>query len=286
MEWVDLSVTSKSVQPTSVDVLAADEPHAGAQRQRRAAQLLALAERTVRWEDDVTAAELQLYEKLYLEVLQQAARELQTSAGTDAAPLVLIDASIDLDRTALLELRARACALVQRAEQARRATRPRHPKRWRTFALAAFSFAVGALFASRDSLADTFDWGNVSRGKTWVASSRYADDASTSGVLGDFSKRFFFHTAFEKNPWLEVDLGEVTPVRSATVINRKDCCSTRVAPLVIETSNDRKRWHTAATQRRNFSHWRARLDTPPARYVRLRILRESNLHLKAFVVRK
>jgi hypothetical protein len=296
MERVDLSVSSESVQRANVEVLAessddlskpAEQTPATTQN-RCAAELLALAERSVRWEDDVTAAELQLFQTLYLDVLRQARLELHSSTDAGPPPPELGKGSIASDRTALLQLRAEACALVRHVQQRRRGTRPRPPtpKRWRQFALAAGSFALSGLFTSRDSLAETFDWGNVSDGKPWVASSSYRKDVPSSGVLGDFSEPFFFHTNYEDNPWIEVDLGAEAPARSITIINRKDCCASRAAPLVVETSNDHRAWRIAASQRRNFSHWRARLDTPPARWLRVRVLRQSNLHLKRLTVRK
>jgi hypothetical protein len=71
-----------------------------------------------------------------------------------------------------------------------------------------------------------------------------------------------------------------------TVLNRVDCCANRALPLVIETSLDHQHWQVAATHKRNFGRWIARLDSDSARWVRLRTARESHLHLKAIVVRK
>src|SRR5262245_24636346 len=97
MEWVDLSVSSDSVQPAYLNVLedsSQDERSSeatstlsantnAAAASRRAAELLALAEHTVRWEDDVTPAELRLFEKLYLDVLRQARLELPAVEPAD-----------------------------------------------------------------------------------------------------------------------------------------------------------------------------------------------------------
>lgn len=287
-----MSVSSESVQPSDLDVLAASSPATtalgancptnpqppAASQTERAVGLLALAERTVRWEDNVTLAELRLFESLYLDVLRQL--RLDPQAHGAAAPAERID------RSALLQLRAQACAAVRHAQQAQRGAAHWPTRHWLRDVLAALALLLFGAFAMRASLAEWFDWGNVSRGKPWIASSRYANSVPLSGVLTDFSAPFFFHTAYEENPWLEIDLGQVVSVHSVAIDNRVDCCSNRASPLVIETSRDHQQWRVAATQRNSFDRWRAALHGQPTRWLRLRVLRESHLHLKAVVVRK
>jgi hypothetical protein len=303
VERLDLSVSSDSLQPADRDIRS-DVPAArssnsvlsreaswrtdpsAALRAQNSSETLTLAERTVRWEDDVSLAELQLFSSLYAEVVRKAQQEL-AGTGQEALPLQAAPTVEDSPRDALLKLRYAACELVRCSHRARQRSRPAMKlPRLRYLASALVALMLLVALAQRDALTDWLDIGNVSQGKTWLASSTYAQDAALSGSLGDFSAPFFFHTAYEASPWVEIDLGAETPVRSVTVVNRQDCCANRAVPLVIETSLDHAQWRTAATRHRNFARWRARLHGENARWLRLRVQRESNLHLKAVVVRK
>ncbi len=42
-----------------------------------------------------------------------------------------------------------------------------------------------------------------------------------------------FHTTLEKDPWVEVDLGEERAISRVTVTNRVDCCQERAVPMVV-----------------------------------------------------
>jgi hypothetical protein len=250
-----------------------------------ASEALALAERTVRWEDDVSPAELQLFCSLYGDVLRKAQQEL-AAAGQQELPSQALPTTEESSRNALLKLRYEACEAVRRSYRARLRLQPAIKFPWLSYLAGALVLVLVGAIAERDALAEWLDLGNVSRGKAWLASSTYAGDIPLSGSLGDFSAPFFFHTGYEASPWLEIDLGAETPVRSVMVVNRHDCCANRTVPLVIETSTDRAQWHIAATRSRNFERWRARLNGDSVRWLRLRVQRESNLHLKAVVVRK
>jgi hypothetical protein len=252
-----------------------------------AASLLSLAERVVRWEDDISAAEIAAFAQLYLQVLQRARQELALPSAHDA-PLPSV-AELARDpaqaRSALLSLRLEAHLLVRDANGAR-GPQPAaaSPRAWLRFLLGALVLAGVALFFARDALVDRLDLGNISRGKPWVASSTHNADTPLSGTLSDFRKPFFFHTAQEASPYIEVDLGAEAHVGSLLVGNRGDCCANRAVPLIVETSRDHTAWHTVATRQRTFSVWRPRVDAL-ARWIRLRVLRESFLHLRALVVR-
>jgi hypothetical protein len=288
----DLSVSLDSVRADSSSRILADadafaEGSALLPSGQRAAELLALAERLVRWEDDVSPAELRLFERMYVEVLLKAKLELAGTAESHAFESLIssADGAAICPRTALLRLRADVCALVVRAEQARRLAHPTRRKHWTRYVFGLLAIIVIGAFAARDLLADALNWGNVSHGRRWVASSTYASHVPVSGVLNNFSDPFFFHTAYEDSPWIEVDLGVTTPARSMKVVNRTDCCATRAVPMTVETSLDHRTWRTAASRRTSFSRWRVRL-TQPTRWVRVRALRETHLHLKAIVIRK
>jgi hypothetical protein len=292
MEWSPLGASSDSVQADQTsnildEATAFSIGSALAPSGQPALERLALAERIVRWEDDISRAELRLYKRLYAEALHAARLELGEIPERSFKPVSspagesLID-----DRTELLRLRVEACALVSLAECSRRVARPRRPARCLRYMLVGLGLALIGALALRDSLAELFDYGNISRGRPWVASSKYADNIASSGVFDRFTGPFFFHTTYENNPWIEVDLGEESHPRSVTVINRQDCCANRAVPMVVETSSDHQRWRVAATRRASFSRWHAMLNVSSTRWVRLRVSRETHFHLRALIIRK
>lgn len=148
-----------------------------------------------------------------------------------------------------------------------------------SFALLAAT-AVGLVVSEVDLKPDRFH-----AGATWRASSggwNFPSQGSGSTVLGS---AIFFHTNSEKNPWIEVDLGQAVPITTVEVTNRLDCCSTRALPLVIEVATEPNVWAEMARRRRNFIVWKATFDERPARYVRVRVDGSSMLHLTDLVIR-
>jgi hypothetical protein len=111
---------------------------------------------------------------------------------------------------------------------------------------------------------------DLARGKTWRTS---------SDLHATFSADLLFHTAEEMNPWFEIDLGSPVPVRGLWVKNRLDCCLERAVPLVAELSVDRVQWLRPAEQDLLFTFWTPTFPPTTARYVRLRSLRFTALHL-------
>jgi hypothetical protein len=93
----------------------------------------------------------------------------------------------------------------------------------------------------------------------------------------------FFHTQAEDSPWIEYDLGKVTPLHKLEVLNRSDCCVERALPLVVELSLDHTQWREVARIAVEFNHWKTPLQAS-ARYLRLRVDGRSTLHLKGVVV--
>ncbi len=89
----------------------------------------------------------------------------------------------------------------------------------------------------------------------------------------------FFNTREEASPWIEFDLGAVRNVSYLSVNNRMDCCQERAAPLALEVSTDRTRWTEVVRQTERFYYWREWFAPRPARFVRLRALRPTQLHL-------
>jgi NedA-like, galactose-binding domain len=121
-------------------------------------------------------------------------------------------------------------------------------------------------------------WHGVMRGRM-TTSSDYAACRTTANCGNSI-----FHTNEEDQPWVMYDLGKEVQLHSIDVENRSDCCYGRAVPLVVETGNDAKEWKEQARVERTFSTWSAKLRTN-ARYVRLRVDRNSILHLGAVVIR-
>lgn len=89
----------------------------------------------------------------------------------------------------------------------------------------------------------------------------------------------FFHTDMEASPWIEFDLGRVRSLHRLRLVNRADCCWERAAPLVIELSTDRKHYREVARRDELFYDWSTSLGGEQGRYVRVRSLRPTVLHL-------
>jgi hypothetical protein len=117
-------------------------------------------------------------------------------------------------------------------------------------------------------------------GKPWRASSAIGGVGCTSPLqeCGD-NTDYFFHTNDENSPWLEVDLGKPTSFSAVRVENRRDCCFDRASPLIVEVSSDQTHFHEVARHTTSFSSWLATFGPTQARYVRLRIPRQTLLHL-------
>ena len=145
---------------------------------------------------------------------------------------------------------------------------------WRLFLipLAVATVLVGMFFwhESRDLVA----------GKPWHTSSKYPSYGCQSPAQQcDESPFIFFHTESEKSPWIEFDIGAVHDISSAKIVNRTDAYTDRAFPLVLEVSTDDKNWKTIAHKDEDFNEWRTSFSSVPARYVRLRALKQTWLHL-------
>lgn len=117
-------------------------------------------------------------------------------------------------------------------------------------------------------------------GQPWRTSSKMEGGGCTSPARQCAeSSGFFFHTTEETNPWIEFDLGSAQKVSKVVVENRTDCCAERATPMVIETSNDQKHWRKVARRDGDFTTWEAPINPVQARYVRLRLLKQTYLHL-------
>ena len=142
-------------------------------------------------------------------------------------------------------------------------------RRWRRilFAAVAALAAIAAIAALGRLLLGPID---LARGKPW----------RTSSVLpAVFPADLLFHTADEMNPWFEIDLGSPVSVQGLWVKNRLDCCLERAVPLAAELSVDQAEWQRVAQQDLLFTIWAPTFHPTIARYVRLRALRLTALHL-------
>ena len=122
-------------------------------------------------------------------------------------------------------------------------------------------------------------------GKPWRASSAYKNFNVGAHQVDGNSTQVFFHTNEETNAWIEFDLQKPTQFRSVTLKNRTDCCSERAVPLVIESSDDRNHWTELARKSDDFRSWTAKFAPKTARYVRIRTLKRTWLHLEGVNVR-
>lgn len=121
---------------------------------------------------------------------------------------------------------------------------------------------------------------NLLDGKPWRASSRFPGVCDPGKMdCGGARTSIFFHTNADASPWVEFDLGKPETFGSATVVNRHDCCAERAVPLLLEVSDDRSGWREVARRDETFSTWQVSFAPTTARYVRLRVDRQTFLHL-------
>jgi len=127
---------------------------------------------------------------------------------------------------------------------------------------------------------------DLAKGKPWRTSSTYAichpKEFECAGVTTDI----FFHTNVERNPWFEYDFGEPLAFSALAVRNRLDYGLERAVPLVAEVSNDGKSFHEVARRQDWFTTWRPSFPRQHARYLRLRVLGNSALHLTSVAVHR
>lgn len=124
---------------------------------------------------------------------------------------------------------------------------------------------------------------DLARDKAWHASSTAVSACNSPAQFCDESPDYFFHTAEEKNPSLEIDLGAALDFSAVRIINRRDCCRERASPLVVEASTDQKNWRELGRHEGTFSSFKLKFPTTHARYIRVRIpgSKPMILHLAA-----
>lgn len=126
---------------------------------------------------------------------------------------------------------------------------------------------------------------DLAEGKPWRASSAYEGFSPQSGICDGKRTRIFFHTKQESEPWVEIDLGAKMRVRRIDIQNRRDCCRDRAMPLAVEGSLDGQQWQELARRTEPFSKWTARFASAEVRYVRVKSLKRTYLHLESIEIR-
>jgi F5/8 type C domain-containing protein len=124
---------------------------------------------------------------------------------------------------------------------------------------------------------------DLARDKPWTTSSVYVKCEPEKGLCANVRTLIKFHTLADASPWFEIDLGAPTRFSSLTVRNRSDGNggeSERAVPLIVEVSNDHQTYTEVAQRKTNFSVWKPDVGQQEARYVRLRVPRQTYLHLE------
>jgi hypothetical protein len=125
---------------------------------------------------------------------------------------------------------------------------------------------------------------DLAKGATFRLSSIGVECHPEKSECGGVKTDILFHTRLEPDPWFEYDFGVPVAFSSLTIKNRSDYGPERAVPLVVEVSNDDKSFKEVARRESSFATWRPSFTTQRARYLRLRIARESMLHLEAIKV--
>jgi hypothetical protein len=148
-------------------------------------------------------------------------------------------------------------------------------QRWSRIALVAV-----AVVAAVVGLRALFESPNLIAGRPFRTSSSWAGCAADPPC-----KVLLFHTEHEQNPWVEYDLGARKRIHQIEVENRHDCCGDRAVPLAAEVSDDRVTWTEVGRREFEFVDWTLTFPARTARYVRLRALKVTALHLRRVAVR-
>jgi len=81
--------------------------------------------------------------------------------------------------------------------------------------------------------------GNIIKPNTIVnKSSGYQGDMFPSSNFVDGYGKTFVHTSCSDVPWIQIDLGTSVPIYKVVVLNRKDCCQSRVHGAVLKILSD------------------------------------------------
>lgn len=138
---------------------------------------------------------------------------------------------------------------------------------------------LGVIVASVVAITIALQPPNLLAGKPWRTSSSHPGFVVATREMDGRKVDFFFHTNEDLSPWIEYDLGKPTRFSALRVVNRGDCCADRAIPIVLEASDDRVNWRPVIRRTEPFTTWSQKLPAFSGRYVRLRVDRQSWLHL-------
>lgn len=209
---------------------------------------------------------------------EAAARALEVELARDSFA-TFADLPLERQRNETIALRAFASALLGDVTGGR-AELERMRKQRLVRSGGALAIVVAIVVAVNLGLRWHEHTRDLARGKPWRTSSWYSGCGSPAQRCLE-SQWFFFHTQLEDSPWVEFDLQRVETFSSVRVVNRLDCCQDRAHPLVIEASRDQKTWTEVARRTQGITEWRAEFPTQSARWVRVRSLKKTMLHLKS-----
>lgn len=120
---------------------------------------------------------------------------------------------------------------------------------------------------------------DVAVGKAWRVSSSAGMGCTSPEQNCANGTDFFFHTNEERNPWVEIDLGQPMEISAVRLVNRRDCCFERANPVLIEVGPDPEHLKEVARRTTPFRSWRADFPKTTARYVRARVPSKTVFHL-------
>jgi hypothetical protein len=210
------------------------------------------------------------------------AERLQTLEPRLCASTFVDFASAETAETSALarELRDFTRSLLKEVEvRQRRAEVAVAARSLRVLALAVALGAVGVLLLLLPEWLEARR--DLAAGKPWQASSlSYTGNCESPAQECPGEGNYFFHTQQEEEPWVEIDLKSTQKMSSARIVNRTDCCIDRGIPLILEVSNDQKRWREVAKVIDPFREWKPTFAPVAARWVRLRVPKNATLHLK------
>ena len=126
---------------------------------------------------------------------------------------------------------------------------------------------------------------DIAKGRPWTTSSTYPNFSPQEHTCDGTETYVIFHTREEENPWFQIDLGSVQNIKRIDVRNRMDGLRERAVPLIAEVSEDGRTWREVAKRTTVFDTWTAKFAPTKARYVRLKALRRTFLHLENVAVR-
>jgi hypothetical protein len=125
---------------------------------------------------------------------------------------------------------------------------------------------------------------NLAEGAPWTTSSSLFDCHPERSECGGASTQILFHTRQEESPWFQYDFGKPLEFSSVKIRNRSDYGPELAVPLVVELSDDGSKYREVARRNEVFSTWAPSFGLQHARYLRVRALHKTYLHLEAIEV--